>query len=213
MYRATTLVGGKRTVLVGVAVSMFASAGVAAAATGHVPWSSAATTVDAPVDTTQPTDTVPAPIGTGDGPVVSTIALLPPDTAQPPDTVLAPTDTAPPDAAPVDTSAPGTTPPVTSPPGDTYVPLGISLACEQQGSTVTCTWSGVSIDGFSEFLLLRGDGTIGRVPYRTSDPGGGSFSDVVPAAGTYSYVVVAIDPNAKTLVHSNPVYVQIGAVG
>ena len=68
------------------------------------------------------------------------------------------------------------------------------------------------IPGFARFLVLRGNGgSQGRVPFQSTDPNASVAIDVNVPAGSYSYVVVAVDGNAKTLVHSNPVFIQIGA--
>ena len=187
-------VGARRLAGIGVIVSGFAFAGAAAAtATGIAPWSAPHPTVGS----------------------VKTLGVEPattePNTSEPA-VSEAPASTEP----PASTTEPATTePPVTSSPSppttDTYVPSGITLSCDADGATVSCSWSGGVVPGFTKFLLLRGDGTRGRVPYMTSDPTATAYVDTGLAPGSYSYVVVSVDANSKALVHSNPVYVQIVA--
>jgi hypothetical protein len=142
-----------------------------------------------------------------------------PASTEPPSTEPAgtevPASTEPPSTEPPSTEPPSSEPPATtlaSPPTtDTFVPSGIALSCDVDGDTVSCSWSGGVVPGFAKFLLLRGDGTKGRVPYMTADPSATSYVDTGLAPGSYSYVVVSVDANSKALVHSNPVHVQIAA--
>jgi len=246
MYRTTTIAGGKRIVIAGAAVSLFVSAGAAAAATGHAPWSDAAPGVvepsptepaatDAPVVTDAalpavtdaPADVVTTPDGqpaVTDAPATepgsptttatadSTTEPTTANTTEPTmPTITAPAVTEPPATA-APTTSPTTAAPTTTEFHDTPVPLGISLTCTVDGNNVTCHWSGGQIPGFARFLLLRGNGgSQGRVPFQSTDPNAAVAIDANVPVGSYSYVVVAVDGNAKTLVHSNPVFIQIGA--
>ena len=160
------------------------------------------------------------PTATGDEPAVPEPGG--PDTTVVSDEpVTAPTSTAVPEGPvspgdePTTTAAPtaDTTPaPTTTEFHDTVVPLGIALQCTVVGSTVTCNWSVGDIPGFAKFLLLRGNGgSQGRVPFQTTDPDANHAIDSGVPAGSYSYLVVALDGNGKTLVHSNPVIIQIDA--
>jgi len=249
MYRTTKLVGGKRVVIVGAAISLFVSAGVAAAATGSAPWSDAAPAVhepttaasvatDAPIVTDAPAPAVTtsgdaAPGGveptTGDATATTdgTTTVTDAPAAEPgtptsdlttePTTASTTEPTMPTITEPAVTEPPATTTPATAAPTttefhDTPVPLGISLTCTADGNTVTCHWSGGAIPGFARFLVLRGNGgSQGRVPFQSADPNASMAIDTNVPVGSYSYVVVAVDGNATTLVHSNPVFIQIGA--
>lgn len=241
-----------RTVMVWLAVTAFAGAGVAAAATGNAPWqgvpraaevqpatsepsttvvAASSSTFDAPTTTARPAErpgpTAPphtdATIADPPAPSApsSTVAETSPTTTtviatEPVPTTQAPSTEGSTTAAPV-TAAPTTAPldiaTTTTAKVDTVVPLGIDLHCNVEGSTVSCSWTGGAVDGFAKFLLLRGDGKVGRVPFMSTDPAAHGYVDSQVPAGSYSYVVVTIDGNSKTLVHSNPVFVQIGAAG
>ena len=122
-----------------------------------------------------------------------------------------PAATEPATTEPATTEPPSTEPaPTTTEWHDTPVPLGIDLTCRADGTSVTCAWSPWSGDGFARFLLLRSDGTTGRVPFQTSDPAVTATIDAGLAPGSYSYVVIVLDSHGTTLVHSNGVTVQIG---
>ena len=227
-YRLWT--SGKRTLMAGLAITAFAGAGVAgAAATGNAPWQdhtpevSTATTEPAVTDapTTVPEITTPAVTVQTEG--TGGTGSTGNDTTNHEPASTEPASTEPP-TVPPSSDAPATTTPApkaTTSDGrpDTYVPLGIDLACTVQDPTaqvsaVECTWNGAVVDGFAKFLLLRGNGGAkGRVPFMSSDPAANACIDASVPAGSYSYVVVEIDANGKTLVHSNPVFVQIGAAG
>jgi len=219
-YRIWT--GSKRTLVAGLAITAFAGAGVAgAAATGNAPWQDRAPEVATTPVTDTPVTDAPTTV-----PAVTTPAATEPS-AQTEGTDHAPTGTQPastepastePPTVPPSSDAPATTegPKATTSDGrpDTYVPLGIDLACTVQNTDVQCSWSGSVADGFAKFLLLRGNGGAkGRVPFMSSDPSANSYIDPSVPAGSYSYVVVEIDANGKTLVHSNPVFITIGAAG
>ena len=142
--------------------------------------------------------------GTGSTGPVAESATTEPATTEPAATEPATTE-------PATTEPPSTEPaPTTTEWHDTPVPLGIDLTCRADGTSVTCAWSPWSGDGFARFLLLRSDGTTGRVPFQTSDPAVTATIDAGLAPGSYSYVVIVLDSHGTTLVHSNGVTVQIG---
>ena len=149
----------------------------------------------------------------GTGPVAES-ATTEPATTEPVTTEPATTEpaaTEPATTEPATTEPPSTEPaPTTTEWHDTPVPLGIDLTCRADGTSVTCAWSPWSGDGFARFLLLRSDGTTGRVPFQTSDPAVTATIDAGLAPGSYSYVVIVLDSHGTTLVHSNGVTVQIG---
>ena len=94
------------------------------------------------------------------------------------------------------------------------VPQGISLSCTNVGGSVSCSWSSPDMPGFARVMLLRGNGgPQGRVPFQSSDASSVSYIDPNVPAGSYSYVVVVLDGNSHTLVHSNAVLITIAAVG
>lgn len=163
----------------------------------------------ADVPATDPTATEPAPgIDTVTTDAASTDTT--PADVTPADVTL-PTVPAP---APTTTAAPGpapTTPPAPAPTTtDRALPQGLSLSCSATGATVSCSWSGGAVPGFARYLVLRGDGgPRGRVPFSSSDPSASAYVDTVPAAGTYSYVVIEVDAADQPLTHSNPVLVSI----
>lgn len=216
---------GTKAAMVCVTVSVCAGAGVAAAAaTDSAPWQerSSAPVADEPVTTAvavEPTSSAADEVSTTaiSEPVVTDAAApttleLPPTTEPPtvvPSTTPEATTTAPEPATP-GTAVPDTPAPDTTVRRDTFVPQGIELHCAVDGTTVTCEWSGAAVEGFAKVLVLRGDG---RVVFISTDPSAAGYIDQAVPAGSYSYVVVAIDGNSKTLVHSNPVFVQIGAAG
>jgi hypothetical protein len=187
---------------------------------------SSSTTIDAPTTTGLSAEpSVPTAPPHSDSPITDPPVPSAPSTtvAEPAPTTSAAIATEPaPTTQPVSTEAPTTVAPTTVPVEattttmakvDTVVPLGIDLHCTVDGSTVSCAWAGGVVDGFAKFLLLRGDGKVGRVPFMSTDPAAHGYVDSQVPAGSYSYVVVTIDGNSKTLVHSNPVFVQIGAAG
>ncbi|MEO7371516.1 MAG: hypothetical protein ABIZ69_11665, partial [Ilumatobacteraceae bacterium] len=98
---------------------------------------------------------------------------------------------------------------------DNHVPETLSMTCAATDGSVapvSCSWSGETPAGFALFVLLRGDPDgKGRVPFRSSTPGAGSFVDATPSAGGHSYVLVALDSAEHPLTHSNMVLVQIAA--
>jgi cytoskeletal protein RodZ len=168
---------------------------------------SAPTTLPAPADTVA-ASTTPA---THEPPPATAAATTQPATTEFPTTQ--PTTTEFPTTQAPTTEAPTTQAPTTQAKPDTVVPLGIDLQCTVDGPTVSCHWSGGVVNGFAEFLLLRGDGKIGRVPFMSTDATANAYVDTHVPAGSYSYVVVTVDAGSKTLVHSNPVFVKIGAAG
>ncbi len=210
---------GTRAAMVCVTVSVCAGAGVAAAAaTDNAPWqdqptatapalveslSDASTSVESAVPTS---DAATSEVTVTDAVSVETAA---PTTASPEPASTDPASTAPATTEPA-TTEPATTAPLTTPRPDTPVPQGIELGCAVQDAAVSCSWSGGVVPGFSRFLVLRGDG---RVVFMSGDPAANGYIDQSVPAGSYSYVVVAVDGNSKALVHSNPVFVQIGAAG
>jgi len=130
-----------------------------------------------------------------------------------------PTATVPPATEPATTEPAAIEPAATEPPAtepattewhDTPVPQGIDLTCRADGSSVACAWSRWDGEGFARYLLLRSDGSVGRVPFQTADASTTATIDTGLAAGSYSYVVIVLDPQGTTLVHSNRVTVQIG---
>ncbi len=212
---------GRRAAVVAAGLSVFASAGVAAAAAGGAPFlgfhtSDAAVVepvvTDAP--TTAPANTEPlptAPASTEPPATHPTATEPPPAPTEPPTT--APANTEPASTAPASTEPASTEPARTVPPApkpDTVVPEGIHLECVLDNHTAKCHWTGSAIDGFAKVLVLRSDG---RVVFMSADPAASEYADVDLAAGSYSWIVVTIDANGKTLVHSNRVALQIGAAG
>jgi len=199
---------GRRAAVVAAGLSVFATAGVAAAAAGGAPFlgfhtSDAAVVepvvTDAP--TTAPLITEPA----STAPASSEPTATPPAATEPPTT---PAPTEPPSTEPASTEPARTEPPAHHP--DTVVPEGIHLECVLDNHTAKCHWTGSAVDGFAKVLVLRSDG---RVVFMSADPASSEYADVDLAAGSYSWIVVTIDANGKTLVHSNRVALQIGAAG
>jgi hypothetical protein len=237
MSRTTTFAGGRTIVVGGAAVSLLMSAGIAAAATGGLSSRSphgvteTVTTdpvpldvLDAPVVTEVSDTTLPGgELGDEPQPTVTDPSSEPATTeltSSEPATTDAPVATEPVTTEPVTTepvtTEPATTEPATTTPTtvfhDTPVPQGIELHCSAEGATVSCSWSVGDIPGFARFLLLRGNGGAqGRVPFQTTDPDARHAIDAPVPAGSYSYVVIALGTNGSTLVHSNPVYLQIDA--
>lgn len=199
---------GRRAAVVAAGLSVFATAGVAAAAAGGAPFlgfhtSDAAVVepvvTDAP--TTAPVITEPA----STAPASSEPTATPPAATEPPAT---PAPTEPPSTEPASTEPARTEPPAHHP--DTVVPEGIHLECVLDNHTAKCHWTGSAVDGFAKVLVLRSDG---RVVFMSADSASSEYADVDLAAGSYSWIVVTIDANGKTLVHSNRVALQIGAAG
>jgi hypothetical protein len=199
---------GRRAAVVAAGLSVFATAGVAAAAAGGAPFlgfhtSDAAVVepvvTDAP--TTAPVTTEPATTA----PASSEPTATPPAATEPPTT---PAPTEPPSTEPATTEPARTDPPAPKP--DTVVPEGIHLECVLDNHTAKCHWTGSAVDGFAKVLVLRSDG---RVVFMSAEPTASEYADVDLAAGSYSWIVVTIDANGKTLVHSNRVALQIGAAG
>ena len=199
---------GRRAAVVAAGLSVFATAGVAAAAAGGAPFlgfhtSDAAVVepvvTDAP--TTAPLITEPA----STAPASSEPTATPPAATEPPAT---PAPTEPPSTEPASTEPARTEPPAHHP--DTVVPEGIHLECVLDNHTAKCHWTGSAVDGFAKVLVLRSDG---RVVFMSADSASSEYADVDLAAGSYSWIVVTIDANGKTLVHSNRVALQIGAAG
>lgn len=252
MYRASRLTGKKRIATVGVAVSMFVGAGIAAAADG-APWSDTAPAITQPAPTQDTSTTIsPSPqptagetetsapqtevtstsdvgdvaadtdtdTGTDTGkfdelPATTTTEAAS-ETTTTPTTIPVQEPTTSAAAEPTTTAAtvpeqPATT---TSEFHDTPVPQTISLSCSVADNAVSCSWSSPDMPGFARVMLLRGNGgTQGRVPFQSNSSSSVSYIDVNVPSGSYSYVVVVLDGNSHTLVHSNPVYITIGAVG
>jgi hypothetical protein len=220
--------------LIAVAVTACLAAGAAAAAAGGpllggdrpTPSTDAPViTVSAPADepavtvppVTEPASTEPTTIAvaTTAAPTTSAPAATEPPVGAP---VTEPKHAAPPPTAPPVTDAPVPESPASEPPStsrpDTVVPEGIHLECVATGADVTCQWSGGVVDGFAKFLLLRGDGGAkGRVPFMSADPSSAGYIDHGVPPGSYSYVLVTVDVNSHALVHSNAVFITIGAAG
>lgn len=143
-----------------------------------------------------------AEAGTGGPAATEPTATVPPATE--------PATTEPAAIEPAATEPPATEPPATTEWHDTPVPQGIDLTCRADGTSVSCAWSRWDGEGFARYLLLRSDGSVGRVPFQTADASTTATIDTGLAAGSYSYVVIVLDPQGTTLVHSNRVTVQIG---
>lgn len=245
MYRAIRLISKRRIVTVGIAVSMFVGAGIAAAegakwsdtpptfaepapAADEVTTTSPSTDPTVAVDSTTPESTeattprvtheTATDINTStidEQPSVPTTEATTNPTTNP-TTVPVPEPTPPSVNEPTTTAAalPEQPAPTTTEFHDTLVPQGISLICTATGGTVSCSWSSPDVPGFARVLLLRGDGgTQGRVPFQSNNSSSVSYIDPNVPAGSYSYIVVVLDGNSLTLVHSNPVLITIGAVG
>jgi hypothetical protein len=202
---------GRRAAIVAAGLSVFATAGVAAAAAGGAPFlgfhTSDAAVVE-PVVTDAPTT---VPVSTEPAPTTVPAAHEPPATppaATEPATVppTEPAATEPPTTAPASTEPARTDPPAPKP--DTVVPEGIHLECVLDNHTAKCHWTGSAVDGFAKVLVLRSDG---RVVFMSADPAASEYANVDLAPGSYSWIVVTIDANGKTLVHSNRVGLQIGS--
>ena len=241
MYRASKLVGKKRIITVGVAVSVFIGASIAAAAEG-VHWSESAPAVSQPVPTTgtattTPPSPEPTPDGTGGSPqdtrgatpdattstvehetvtYLNTPAIVeqPSEATTIPPTVPGPAPLAADEPTTTATAQPEPPAPTTTEFHDTVVPQGISLSCTAEGGSVSCAWSSPDVPGFARVMLLRGNGgTKGRVPFQSNDSSAVSYIDPNVPAGSYSYVVVILDGNSHMLLHSNPVLITIDAAG
>jgi hypothetical protein len=196
-------------------ISVFMTAGVAAAASGGAPFLGFHTNDSVTVDTStseQPTTSASTSIDASTTVTEQPVAT-PPAATEPPSTELAPTappSTELPTTELPTTELPTTEPPTTEPPTtskpDTVVPQGIGLECTLDHHSVKCHWSGAVVDGFAKVLVLRSDG---RVVFMSGDASATSYTDVDVATGSYSYIVVTIDITGKALVHSNRVAVEI----
>ena len=123
-----------------------------------------------------------------------------PETTEPPATTVAPQEPEHPDT--------------TAPRPEERRPATLSLHCELGGGVVSCAWEGPTPDGAVRQLVLRGDQAAGRgrVLLNTEQTDVRSFVDTRPEAGhTYSYVVVFLDGNGKTLAHANLVLITVPA--
>jgi hypothetical protein len=207
---------GRRAAIVAAGLSVFATAGVAAAAAGGAPFlgfhlgdapATEPTVTDAP--TTVPIITEPV----ATEPASTEPVATPPAATEPPPASTEPASTEPASTEPASTEPPRTEPARTDPPApkpDTVVPEGIHLECVLDNHTAKCHWTGSAVDGFAKVLVLRSDG---RVVFMSEDPAVTSYADVDLAVGSYSWIVVTIDANGKALVHSNRVALEIGAAG
>jgi hypothetical protein len=205
--RFLSTTNGRRAAIVAAGLSVFATAGVAAAAAGGTPFFGFHTS-DAAVVEPAVTDAPPtAPVSTEPA---STSPAHSEPTATPPAATESPSVPA---TEPASTEPASTEPAHTLPPAplhDTVVPEGIHLECVLDNHTGKCHWTGSAVDGFAKVLVLRSDG---RVVFMSEDATASAYADVDLAPGSYSWIVVTIDANGKTLVHSNRVALQIGAAG
>jgi hypothetical protein len=202
---------GRRTAIIAAGLSVFATAGVAAAAAGGAPFlgfhTSDAAVVE-PAITDAPTT---APLATE--PVSTEPVATHPAGAEPPATPAPTEPPAPASTEPASTEPASTEPAHTDPPApkhDTVVPEGIHLECMLDNHTAKCHWTGSAVDGFAKVLVLRSDG---RVVFMSEDATASAYADVDLAPGSYSWIVVTIDANRTALVHSNRVALEIGAAG
>ena len=154
-----------------------------------------------------------------------------------PSTTAAPTPTEPPHSKPTEPAhptgsepaTPGTDPnaspepprepehpSTTAPRTEVHTAATLSLSCSlvagEARSNVACAWSGDAPDAAVRLLVLRGDGTVGRVRLNTEQLGVRSFLDTDAGAGkTFSFVVVFLDANDTSIAHSNGVHVTTPA--
>ena len=98
--------------------------------------------------------------------------------------------------------------PVRATSGD-QTPSTIDGSCALRGAAVTCTWASPSNPGVVRVLMLRGDGKVGRA-FGPFAPVAGSAIDATVRSGiTYSFVVVGLDANNKSIAHSQGTIIAV----
>ena len=120
-----------------------------------------------------------------------------------------PVRTTPPTTVAPPTTTPTTAPPATRPAGGDQTAATMEGSCALAGGAVTCTWGAPANPAAVRILMLRGSANVGRVfgPY---SPTAGTATDTTVKSGvTYSYVMVALDSNNKSIAHTPGTFITV----